>query len=324
MSREFKMLLFVVLAFALVFSGPVAAQEYISIATGGTAGTYYPLGGGMAELINEFVDDVNATAEVSGASVENVRLIQQQEVEFALVQNDISFYAKNGIEMFDGDPLDDLRGVALLYPEIIQIVTLEGNDIDSVYDFEGKRIAVGAPGSGTEANARQIIEAHGLTYDDMTIDYLSFAEAVDQLRDGHVDAAFITAGIPTSAIMDLAATNDAKVLEVEDDIIAQLQEDYPFYTSIDIPGGTYSDIDEDITTVTVLAMIIANQAADEDMVYNATAAIFDNLDRLAEIHARGGDVDHVSALNGMPIEMHPGARRYFEEHFSQLLDALGY
>ncbi len=313
MSREFKFLLFLVLAFALVFSGPVSAQEFISIATGGTAGVYYPLGGGMAELINEHVDNVNATAEVSGASVENVRLIQNQEVEFALVQNDISFYAKNGTEMFDGDPLDDLRGVALLYPEIIQIVTLEGNDIDSVYDFEGKRIAVGAPGSGTEANARQIIEAHGLTYDDMTIDYLSFAEAVDQLRDGHVDAAFITAGIPTSAIMDLAATNDAKVLEIEEDIIAQLQEDYPFYTSIDIPGGTYSGIDEDITTVTVLAMIIANQAADEDMVYNVTAAIFDNLDRLAETHARGGDVSLETALDGMPIEMHPGAQRYFDE-----------
>jgi len=313
MSREFKFLLFLVLAFALVFSGPVSAQEFISIATGGTAGVYYPLGGGMAELINEHVDNVNATAEVSGASVENVRLIQNQEVEFALVQNDISFYAKNGTEMFDGDPLDDLRGVALLYPEIIQIVTLEGNEIESVYDFEDKRIAVGAPGSGTEANARQIIEAHGLTYDDMTIDYLSFAEAVDQLRDGHVDAAFITAGIPTSAIMDLAATNDAKVLEIEEDIIAQLQEDYPFYTSIDIPGGTYSDIDEDITTVTVLAMIIANQAADEDMVYNVTAAIFDNLDRLAETHARGGDVSLETALDGMPIEMHPGAQRYFYE-----------
>ena len=313
MSREFKFLLFLVLAFALVFSGPVSAQEFISIATGGTAGVYYPLGGGMAELINEHVDNVNATAEVSGASVENVRLIQNQEVEFALVQNDISFYAKNGTEMFDGDPLDDLRGVALLYPEIIQIVTLEGNEIESVYDFEDKRIAVGAPGSGTEANARQIIEAHGLTYDDMTIDYLSFAEAVDQLRDGHVDAAFITAGIPTSAIMDLAATNDVKVLNIEEDIVTQLQENYPFYTSIDIPGGTYSGIDEDISTVTVLAMIIANQAADEDMVYNVTAAIFDNLDRLAETHARGEDVSLETALDGMPIEMHPGAQRYFDE-----------
>ncbi|MGM0419701.1 MAG: TAXI family TRAP transporter solute-binding subunit [Bacillota bacterium] len=324
MSRNCLKMLVVVLGLALVVSGSVAAQEYISIATGGTAGTYYPLGGGMAELINEHVEDVNATAEVSGASIENVRLINQQEVEFALVQNDVTYYAKNGVEMFDGEPLEKLRGVALLYPEIIQIVTVEDSDIDSVEDFEGKRIAVGAPGSGTEANARQIINAHGLTYDDMSIDYLSFAEAVDQLKDGHVDAAFITAGTPTSAVIDLSATKDVKILEVEDEIIAELQSEYPFYTSYDIPGGTYSNIEEDVTTVTVLAMIITNEDADEDMVYDVTSAIFNNLDSLAETHDRGADVGHVSALSGMPIEMHPGAQRYFEEHFSQLLDALGY
>ncbi|MFN2364561.1 MAG: TAXI family TRAP transporter solute-binding subunit [Halarsenatibacteraceae bacterium] len=312
MRREFKYLLFLVLAFALIFSGPVAAQEYISIATGGTAGTYYPLGGGMAELINENVDDVDATAEVTGASVENVRLVQNGEVEFALVQNDISYYAKNGEEMFDGDPLDNLRGVALLYPEDIQIVTLEENDIKTVSDFEGKRVAVGAPGSGTEANARQIIEAHGLTYDDISIDYLSFSEAVDQLKDGHVEAAFITAGAPTSAIIDLAATEDVKILDVEGDALEQIQEDYPYYITKVIPGGTYSGIDEDINTVAVSAMLITNEAADEDMVYNVTRAIFDNLDELGEIHDRGKDVTVEGALEGMPIDLHLGAERYFE------------
>lgn len=324
MSRNCLKMLVIVLGLVLIFSGSTAAQEYISIATGGTAGTYYPLGGGMAELINEHVEDVNATAEVSGASIENVRLINQQEVEFALVQNDVSYYAKNGIEMFDGEPLENLRGVALLYPEIIQIVTVEDTGINSVEDFAGKRIAVGAPGSGTEANARQIIGAHGLSYDDMTIDYLSFAEAVDQLKDGHVDAAFITAGTPTAAVIDLSATKEVKILEIEDEVLARLQSEYPFYTSYDIPGGTYSAIEEDITTVTVLAMIITHADSDEDMVYGVTSAIFENLDDLAEIHVRGGDVGHVSALSGMPIEMHPGAQRYFEEHFSQLLDALGY
>ncbi len=311
--KKVSIFLALFLGVALLFSGPAAADQFISIATGGTGGVYYPVGGGMAELINQHVEGVNATAEVTGASTENVRLLQAGEVELGLVQNDITFYAKTGTEMFEDEELGNLRGVAVLYPEIIQIVTLEGSGIDSVYDFADKTIAVGAPGSGTEANARQIIEAHGLTYDDMTVDYLSFAEAVDQLRDGHVDAAFLTAGIPTGALMDLAATHDPKILSIDEDVAAQIMEDFTFYTEAVIPGGTYDGLDEDVNTVTVLAMIVTSAALDSDTVYNMTAAIFDNLDYLYEIHERARDITVEAAQDGMPIELHRGAARYFDQ-----------
>ena len=311
--KKVSIFLALFLGLALILSGPAAADQFISIATGGTGGVYYPVGGGMAELINQHVEGVNATAEVTGASTENVRLLQAGEVELGLVQNDITFYAKTGTEMFEDEELGNLRGVAVLYPEIIQIVTLEGAGIDSVYDFAGKTIAVGAPGSGTEANARQIIEAHGLTYEDMTVDYLSFAEAVDQLRDGHVDAAFLTAGIPTGALMDLAATHDPKILSIDEDVAAQIMEDFPFYTEAVIPGGTYDGLDEDVNTVTVLAMIVTSAALDSDTVYNMTAAIFDNLDYLYEIHERARDITVEAAQDGMPIELHRGAARYFDQ-----------
>ncbi len=314
MMKRAAVITALIVGFALVFAGPAAAHDvqFMSIATGGTGGVYYPVGGGMAELINEHTD-IDATSEVTGASVENVRFVQDLEVEWGLAQNDITYYAKYGEEMFEEDYMEDLRGIAMMYPETIQILTLEGSGVESVSDFEGKDVAVGAPGSGTEANARQIIEAHGLTYDDMTVDYLSFVEAVDALRDGHVDAAFVTAGIPTGSVVDLAATHDPKIVEVEDEAIEVLMEEYPYYIDTAIPGGTYEGIEEDADTVAVLAMIITNSELPEEFIYETTAAVFDNYEYLGEIHERGAEVTLETALDGMPIDLHEGARSYYED-----------
>lgn len=298
----------------VIMTSPIMAKtEFISIATGGTGGTYYPLGGGMAEIFNDVIDNVNATAEVSGASVENSRLVQYQEVELAFVQNDVAFYGSTGTELFSDEKLTDIRGIATLYPEVIQIVTTEESGINSVKDFVGKRVAVGAPGSGTEANARQIINAYGLTYDDMTVDYLSFSEAVDQLKDGHVDVAFLTGGTPTAAVMDLAATHHVKILNVDSTVTDKLMDNYPFYTKHTISAGTYSGLDEDVQTVSVKAMLITNKNLDEELVYKLTKALFENLDRLAAIHAKGGVISLETAEDGMPVELHPGAKRYYDE-----------
>ncbi|MCK4260764.1 MAG: TAXI family TRAP transporter solute-binding subunit [Halanaerobiales bacterium] len=322
MNRKI-MFLMLVASLILVLSIPAMARtQFISIATGGTGGTYYPLGGGMAEIFNEFVPNVNATAEVSGASVENSRLVQNQEVELAFVQNDIAYYASTGTELFAGKSLSDIRGVAMLYPEIIQIITTENSKINSVNDFKGKRIAVGAPGSGVEANARQVIEAYGLTYKDMTVDYLSFSEAVDQLKDGHVDAAFLTAGIPTAAVIDLAATHEVKILNINNEIVDKLIAKYPFYTKAIIPAKTYSGQVEPVQTVTVKAMLITNKNLDEELVYNLTKSLFGNLDRLSQIHAKGAAIDLYKALIGMPIELHPGSKKFFREVFKDVIDLL--
>jgi len=320
MRRKGIFLLVVALAFSLLVI-PAFARTFVSIATGGTGGTYYPLGGGMAEIFNEHLSDVIATSQSTGASVENVRLVDRREVELALVQNDITYYSYNAAEMFaERDALTNLAGVAILYPEVIQIVTLENRGINSVRDFAGKRVAVGAPGSGTEANARQIIEAHGLSYADMRVDYLSFAEAVDQLRDGHVDVAFLTAGLPTAAVMDLATSHDVKMVEVDADALEALRANYPFYTAHNIGSSAYGT--DAVVTVAVQAMLIVSKDLDTELVYNMTKALFENLPRMAQVHAMGGEISVDTALDGMPIPLHPGATRYFEESHPAAYEAV--
>ena len=184
---------------------PQAQTQYINIATGGTAGTYFPLGGAMAEILNDNIPGVNATAEATNASVANVNLLNGGSVQLAFIQNDISYYAAEGVEMFEDNQVSNLQALATLYPETVQIITLDKSGIKSVADMKGKRVAVGAAGSGVEANARQILAANGITYEDINVQYLSFAEAANGLKDGNIDAGFITAGFPTAAIQDISA-----------------------------------------------------------------------------------------------------------------------
>lgn len=286
----------------------------LAVATGGTTGVYFPLGGAFANIISENIEGVSANAESTGASVENVNLLNNGDVDFAMVQNDISYYGFNGVEMFDDQAaMTNLRGLASLYPETIQIVAKSDSGIMSVQDLVGKRVAVGAPGSGTEANARQILEAHGISYDDITPDYLSFGEAADGLKDGNVQAAFVTAGTPTAAITDLATTHGVTIVPILPDVAAALIADYPYYADVVIPAGTYKDQNEDIPSVAVMAMLAVNADLDEDLVYEITKALFENLGSLASAHARGADVTLEGALEGMSLEIHPGAQRYYDE-----------
>ncbi|WP_034328794.1 TAXI family TRAP transporter solute-binding subunit [Alkaliphilus transvaalensis] len=294
--------------------GNDSTPSRLAIATGGTSGVYYPLGGAVANIITSHVDGVTANAESTGASVENVNLLNIGDVDFALVQNDISYYAFNGIEMFDDrDPMKNLRGIATLYPETIQIVANASADINSIEDLRGKRVAVGAPGSGTEANARQILAAHGLTYDDIQADYLSFAEAADNLKDGHVQAAFVTAGTPTAAITDLSTTHSINLLPISSDVAKSLIAEYPYYAEVKIPAGTYRNQDTEVNAVAVMAMLTVRAGLDEDLVYDITKSIYENLNTLAAAHARGEDVSLDKAFDGMSLEIHPGAQRYFNE-----------
>ncbi len=293
---------------------PPADTVFISIATGGTGGVYYPLGGAMAKIFNENIEGANANAEATGASIANVQLVEDGDAQLALIQNDISYYALEGVEMYDDKgKQESLRGMATVYPETIQIVAHGDSGIESVEDMVGKKIAVGDVGSGTEANARQILAAHGITYDDITPDYLSFAEAADNLRDGHIDAAFITAGFPTAAITEITQVSDVDIVPVAQDIIDALKVDYPFYTGVEIPAGTYKGQDDVVNTVAVMAMLVVPADMDEELAYNMTKALFENLDVLAAAHDRGADLQLESALDGMSLPLHPGVQKYFDE-----------
>jgi TRAP transporter TAXI family solute receptor len=290
-----------------------AETVFINIGTGGTAGTYYPLGGAMAEILKANIPGVNATAESTGASSANINMLNQGEIELALVQNDVSYYADLGIELFEEQgKIEGLRAIATLYPEVCQIITTKNTGITSVADFAGKKIAVGAAGSGVEANARQILAAYGLSYEDIKPQYLSFAEAAAGLKDGNIDAGFITAGTPTSAVLDLSAQNQVVLISIDDAIADQLVEEYPFYTKVLIPADVYNT-DADIQTLAVKAMLATTDKMSEEMAYNITKAIFENLDKLAAAHTAGKSVSLETAQEGISIPLHPGAEKYFNE-----------
>ncbi|MGI6469713.1 MAG: TAXI family TRAP transporter solute-binding subunit [Syntrophomonadaceae bacterium] len=292
---------------------PAAQTKFINIATGGTAGTYYPLGGAMAEILNQNIPGVNATAQSTGASAANINMLAEGSVDLGLVQNDVAYYALNGVELFKDKKVSGLQGISTLYPETCQIITLTKSGIKSVADFKGKKVAVGAAGSGVEANARQILLAHGLTYDDINPQYLSFAEAANGLKDGNIDAAFVTAGHPTAAIQDLAAQHEITLIPIADDTADKLVAEYPYYTKVTIPANTYPNQKEDTKTLAVQAMLITTDKMDEDTVYQITKAIYSNLDKLASTHSVGKLITIESAAEGMSIPVHPGAAKFFNE-----------
>ncbi len=289
------------------------AATFLTIATGGTAGVYYPLGAAMADIWTKNLKNVNASAQSSGASVANVNLLKNKDVDVIFVQNDVAFYAYSGIELFKDKPFKEIRGLATLYPETIQIVALADKGINSVYDLKGKRVAVGAAGSGTEVNARHILTAAGITYNDIKVQYLSFAEAAENLKNENIDAAFVTAGHPTAAVIDVAAVKKITIVPVDQNIIQILQRNYPFYTKIVIPAGTYKGVDKDVETVAVKAMLAVREDLSADLVYEMLKTMYANQKRLIEAHQKGEMIIPETGKEGMSIPLHPGAEKFFKE-----------
>ncbi|MCS7240622.1 MAG: TAXI family TRAP transporter solute-binding subunit [Candidatus Bipolaricaulota bacterium] len=324
MKRRLVLFAIVLACVGLFLPGTESTQAQVrrlSLATGGVGGVYYPLGGAMAKIWMEKIPGLIVTAEATGASVMNARLVHRGEAQLALIQNDIAYYAFEGTEMFEADKaLGKLRGMAVLYPEVIQIVTLKETGIKTIADLKGKRVAVGAPGSGTEANARQILELYGFydpvakRYTDITPEFLAFAPAAAALKDGKVDAAFLTAGIPTAAVIELAATHNVVLLPVEQDKAEALMARWPFYTRLTIPMRTYKTLEEDVPTVSVMAMLVASVDVDAELVYQMLQALFlpESLKLLCATHVRGCDIQRERALEGMSIPLHPGAERFYK------------
>ena len=240
-------------------------------------------------------------------------MLKDGSVDMAIVQNDITYYAVNGTEMFTDKKVDNLKGIASLYPETCQFVTLDSTGIKTIADLKGKKVAVGAAGSGAEANARQILEAYGITYDDIDEQYLSFGEGASALKDGNVDAAFLTAGFPTAAVQDISSQNKIRLLPVDSAKADELIAKYPFYTKTTIPAGTYQGFDEDVATISVMAMLVVNDKVNDKLGYDITKAIFSNLDRIQAAHAVGKMISKENAEKGMSLDMNAGAKKFFDE-----------
>jgi len=310
MKRVFGVCVTVLFLMGAVASG--YAADNLVLATGGTAGTYYPFGGALAKIWNSKIKDMNVTAQTSGASGENVRLINKKEVELALVQSDTLDFAFNATEAFK-EPLKGMSTIAVLYPEIIQVVVAAAGPIKSIADLKGKKVGVGAPGSGTEANFRQLLDAYGMKKEDINVQFLSFSESAEAYKDKHIDAFIVTAGIPNAGIMDVSTQNEIRILDIPADVAAKLTQKYPFLAAVKVPANTYKGQTAEVSTVAVNAVLIAGNSLSEAMVYNLTKALFENQAELASAHAKGKELNLQYAVKGVSIPFHPGAVKYYKE-----------
>jgi uncharacterized protein len=298
------------LALAVPFA---AAQQQVSIATGGTGGVYYPYGGGLAELINRHIDGYAAVAEVTGASVENMGLIARGDSDLALALADTVYQAYNGIGRFEGRRIESVRALASIYPNAVQIVTLSGSGITSLQDLKGKRVSVGAPGSGTEVNAQALLEANGISYDDIRVQRLNFNETADALRDGDIDAGFWSVGPPTSSIMSLAATRDIALVPITDEEVAKAREVEPVFARYELRAGIYDKVEAAVQTISIPNVLAVNADMSDELAYEITKVLFEKTEELIAIHPAARDTTVDFSLTSTPVPLHPGAIRYYEE-----------
>jgi len=316
-----KKLKYTVAATMMAAALPASAQQ-LSIATGGTGGVYYPIGGGFAEMINNHIDGAQATAEVTGASVENMGLIMRGDADLALVLADTAYQAYTGTGDFDGRQIENTRALASVYPNAVQLVTLAESDIQSIADLAGKRVSVGAPGSGTELNARALLEANGVNYEDFTPQRLNFNETADAIRDGDIDAGFWSVGPPTSSILNLAATRDIRLIGLSDEEIANAQEVEAVFAPYELAAGMYDGMDEAVQTIGIPNVLVVNSDMDEELAYQLTQLLFENTDELIAVHPAANDTTVEFTMNSTPVPLHPGALRYFEEVGAEIPDRL--
>lgn len=309
-----KRLIFISLSLILFMfgCGKNANKNYI-FATGGTSGTYYSFGGVIANLWNNNIEDMNVTAQSTGASGENLRLLNRGEADFAFVQNDVMDYAYNGIDMFEGEVLTNFSAMLTLYPEVVQIAATKSSGIRSVSDMRGKRVSVGDAGSGVEFNANQILAAYGLTFDDIRKSNLSFKESSDGLQNGTLDACFIVAGVPNAAIQELSLSTDIFLVPIGDAQMRELTSLYKYYTESVIPANKYNGVNIDTKAVAVKASIAVNNNIPEEEVYQMVKTLFDKRDDLVAAHSKGNELNIEDAPKGVSIPFHAGAIKYYEE-----------
>jgi len=296
---------------------PAQQRRLVTIASGWVVGVYYPLAGAMSRIAYNSKDlNMRATVESSGASVANAQLVGAGDADFALLQNDIAYYAFNGTTLpaFTGKPVKTMAGIFTIYPELVHIVASQASGVKSVRDLKGKRVILGPQGSGTEQNALQVLEAYGLKESDLgKAERIDAAAAADQIKDARADAAFFTTGLGSAVIIDTFISGKAMLVPVEAAPGDALRKKYPFYTMEKIPANTYKGQEREMVAPAVMAMMVARTELPEDLVYKFTKAIFDNLGQFHAAHAAAKNLTLPTALNGMPIPLHPGADKFYKE-----------
>jgi uncharacterized protein len=314
MRRVLLFVLILTLSLGLSTASAQSKDVKLSIATGGTGGVYYPIGGGMANILSKYIPYAEATAEVTAASVDNCLLVGAKKSDMALIMADTGWDAFQGMAKFKAKlPIVTL---AVLYINNMHLVTVEGKGIEKVTDLKGKRVSTGAPGSGTEVKCLRVIEAYGLNPDkDMTRDRLGASESAGALKDGKIDAYFWDGGLPTASVTDLGATPGIKIkLISHGDAIPKMNEKYgPLYFKGVIPAKTYPGQNEDVSIARVSNLLICNKDMKEKVAYDIVKTLFDHKPELVAVHRMAEELALEPQVDGSPLPFHPGAAKYFKE-----------
>lgn len=311
MKKSLKLFVVALLLTSLGACNSEGRTEFLSLGTAGTGGIYYPLGGAIASRLSVADSTRQYTAEVSGGSVENVNRVASGQMDLAMAIAVTMYQAYNGEGDFQ-QPVSQLRAIAPLYPNLTHILVPASSSIRTVADFAGRRVSVGAAGSGTEQLARHVLEAYGLTYEDIDPQYLSFAESSAALRDGAIDGAIISVGYPAAAVLEASTTGDIRLLAVEGEVLQGMLEDHPYYNDGVIPADAYPGVEEPVTTLAVMNWVFALESLDGEVV-RTVLNIFEN-DRvsLEQVHDMARQID-LSRLSSAPIPLHSAAEQWLTE-----------
>ena len=320
MKKLLAILMAVMMVAALAVPAMAAEKDFadvsadLTMGTGGEAGTYYAFGGVLGSYIGQNTG-VKITVVSSGGSAANITgIVMDGTYDLATVQSDVMTYAYNGTNSFaESGALPNFRVLCALYPETVQIVTCNP-DITSVADLAGKSICVGDVGSGTYFNTVDILAAYDMTLDDVNPVYQSFGDSTESLKDGKIDAAVITAGAPTTAVVDLSTSNDVYLVSIDEEHMEKLLTDCPWYAAYTIPAGTYNGFDEDAVTVTVKATLVCRADLDDDVAYAIVATIFENAEAITELHAKGAELSLEFATDGIAVPFAKGAAEFYAEN----------
>ena len=293
-------------------TGAAQSQEFINVLTGGTSGVYYPLGVALSEIYADNIEGARTQVQATKASVENLNLLQQGKGELAFALGDSVKAGWDGVQEA-GFPqsLTEIRAIAAIYPNYVQIVASAESGIKTLEDLKGKSISVGAPASGTELNARAIFAAAGMSYDDMgKVEYLPYAESAELIKNRQLDATLQSSGLGVAFIQDLAATMEINIVAIPAEVVESIGAPYVAST---IPAGTYDGQDEDVPTAAIGNILVTHAGVSDETAYQMTKLMYENLDRMIASHAAANDIDPANALAGLSIPLHPGAERYYRE-----------
>lgn len=311
-----KKIVLLALSAVLILAASVASAaetKRLTMGTGGTSGVYFPLGGAISQVLsNKSNGAVSVTAQATGASGENMRLTESNEVDIAIVQNDVAHAAYNGLEPFKSK-LGKVRAIARLYPEYLHVVASKDSKVTKLEDFKGKKVSVGARGSGNEVNCRQIFGFYGLDYNNVEPIFLPYGETADQFKDRALDGFVFTIGTPNPAIQDITTAQEVVFVPLDgaksDEVVAK----FPFLVKDSIPAKTYIGQENPVPTLSVQAVLVVSTDMSDDVAYAITKTLFENLDAVGKSHNKGSEIALEKATDGITIPFHPGAERYLKE-----------